>query len=280
MEQNTEEWLELRKKNIGASDAPIIMGLSPWTTKYQLWQQKLNLVEPREENEAMRRGKLLEPKAHARFREMTGFNTKPEVAFHPTIPYMMASFDGFDPDKKILVEIKCPGSSSHQMAKIGLVPENYIPQIQHQMEVVGADMAYYFSFDGENGEIVEVKRDQSMIDKIIKEEKKFYECMTTFNPPELCDRDYIKREDEEWQSAAEHYLGLQRSLQELEKQEKMAKERLILLAGQSNVKGAGISLSKTIRRGNVDYGAIEALKSINLDQYRKPATEYWTVRKG
>ena len=29
-----------------ASDTPVVLGVSPWRTPYQLWQHKLGLVEP------------------------------------------------------------------------------------------------------------------------------------------------------------------------------------------------------------------------------------------
>ena len=38
--QNTPEWLEFRRKKIGASDAPIILEVSTWKTPYQLWLVK------------------------------------------------------------------------------------------------------------------------------------------------------------------------------------------------------------------------------------------------
>ena len=40
MEQKSEEWLDWRKKGIGSSDAPIIMGVSPWKTPFELWEEK------------------------------------------------------------------------------------------------------------------------------------------------------------------------------------------------------------------------------------------------
>ena len=39
--QGTSEWLENRKNHIGASDAPVVMGVSPWDTPYKLWENKL-----------------------------------------------------------------------------------------------------------------------------------------------------------------------------------------------------------------------------------------------
>ncbi len=52
--QHSNEWLELRKNKIGASDAPIIMKVSPWKTPYRLWEEKLGLTEC-VSNQAMKR---------------------------------------------------------------------------------------------------------------------------------------------------------------------------------------------------------------------------------
>ena len=39
LQQNTPEWLEFRRLRIGASDAPVIMEVSPYTTPYTLWER-------------------------------------------------------------------------------------------------------------------------------------------------------------------------------------------------------------------------------------------------
>jgi len=61
MEQGTPEWLEMRKNYLGASDAPIVMKVSPWSTPFQLWRKKLGLVEDEPENDNIRYGKAMEP---------------------------------------------------------------------------------------------------------------------------------------------------------------------------------------------------------------------------
>ena len=63
LEQNTEEGFEFRKTKIGSSDAPIIMGESPWKTPQQLWEEKMGLKESSYENAAIQRGKQLEAQA-------------------------------------------------------------------------------------------------------------------------------------------------------------------------------------------------------------------------
>lgn len=56
----TAAQLEKRRNNIGASDVPALLGVSPWSTTYDLWLEKTGQVDPLEENEAMRDGNRLE----------------------------------------------------------------------------------------------------------------------------------------------------------------------------------------------------------------------------
>lgn len=64
------DWLELRKNFVTASVAGSLLHCHPYTTAYQLWALKTGrLEESSEENEAMRRGRLLEPVAVQMLRE-------------------------------------------------------------------------------------------------------------------------------------------------------------------------------------------------------------------
>ncbi len=44
--QGSAEWHEHRRKHRNASETPVVLGVSPWQTPYQLWQYKLGLIEP------------------------------------------------------------------------------------------------------------------------------------------------------------------------------------------------------------------------------------------
>jgi putative phage-type endonuclease len=148
--QNTPEWLEFRRKKIGASDAPIILEVSPWKTPYQLWLEKTSGSLP-PSTVRQKRGLELEELARQVFEKKTGMIMFPKVVLHPSLDWMMASLDGIDIDGQAIVEIKCPGQTDHDVAKTGKVPEKYIPQLQHQLAVTGVEIAYYFSFDGNDG---------------------------------------------------------------------------------------------------------------------------------
>lgn len=44
--QLSEKWFPWRKEGITASMIPVIMGLSPYQTPYQLWAELVGLKEP------------------------------------------------------------------------------------------------------------------------------------------------------------------------------------------------------------------------------------------
>jgi putative phage-type endonuclease len=64
------EWLEARRKGVTASEIAVIMGLSPWSSPYALYHQKLGILPPQEDNAAMERGRVLEPYIARKFAEL------------------------------------------------------------------------------------------------------------------------------------------------------------------------------------------------------------------
>ncbi len=273
-EQGSQEWLALRKTKITATDANIIMGASHWKTRIQLYHEKLSNDAAMIANARMQRGTDLEPIARDLFNLKTGWNMKPAVVVKD---WLMASLDGRDDDIGCIVEIKCPGDKDHATALKNKVPDHYYPQLQHQMYVAGVQMAYYFSFDGIDGVIVKVKREDDYIEKMLEEEKKFYECLTNRTPPEPAEGDYIERDDSLWDQCATRWKEVTRGIKELEKDEEDLRKQLIFLSGESNTKGAGISLCQVQRKGNVDYAKIPQLKGVDLDMYRKGSINSWRI---
>lgn len=43
--ENRQNWLNVRAKGIGGSDAGVIMGLNPYKSAYQLWMEKTGQAE-------------------------------------------------------------------------------------------------------------------------------------------------------------------------------------------------------------------------------------------
>lgn len=279
IQQGTPEWLEFRKDKVGASDAPVIMGVSPWETPYQLWQRKLCLLKDQKENRAMAYGKKNEALARSLLEEMTGMIFSPIVKLHRSRPWMLASLDAIDIEEKVISEIKCAGKDDHDLAVQKKVPEKYYPQLQHQMEVCEVDKCLYFSFFDGYGAIVEVFRDDKYIKGMLAKEEEFIECVHELIAPKLSSRDYQETHDETWIQYAEEWRTVNEQLSALEEKEKSLRQSLIGIAGDRNLAGGGIRMSKLLRKGNVDYGKIPVLREINLEEYRKSPTEYWKILK-
>lgn len=187
--QGTPEWLQWRTYGIGGSDAGAIMGTSPWCDALELWQRKLGLIPEIQSNAAMQRGHDLEPDARLLF-EMEYGLAMPAACFeHDEFPYVRASLDGVSIDRNIILEIKCPGSTTHAEALAGKIKPYYYTQMQHQMAVTGAELCYYWSYNPDwqdrtlRTKKIEVPRDEEVIKRLFEREAEFWNCIETKTEP-------------------------------------------------------------------------------------------------
>lgn len=268
----------LRRNFIGASDAPIIMGVSPWSTPYQLWQEKCGIKKPFEGSFVTDEGHRKEVFARDLFESKMGEKFPAKRLFSDQYDWMMASLDGYNERIKKALEIKCPGEKSHQTAKLGIVPIFYFPQVQHQMFVANLQSIYYLSYiNDESYVILTCERDDKYIDELIKKELHFWKCVQNCTPPELSDRDFVIKNDDEWEELAMHYLTLQNLKTNVLLREESIKSKLIELSNDRNSKGCGVKLQKICKKGNIDYSSIPELEKIDLEQYRKDESHYWKI---
>ena len=274
-----KEFVESRRSYLGASDAPVIMGVSPWKTKIQLWEEKLGLSKD-EDSFVKKRGRDMEPEARDSFALYTGHMVNPALVVHDTISYLCANLDGLSSDGSVAVEIKCPGKDDHATAQDGKIPEKYFPQLQQQLAVTSLEKIYYYSYRDGEGICLEVARDDEYIDKLYDECARFWACVENLSPPEMEEKDVVERSDDAWLQAAAEYAAAERDQQVAKERAEAAREALIALAGDEyicSLKGGGIKLQKIIRKGNVDYSKIEILKGVDIENYRKPPIQSWRL---
>lgn len=280
MIQGSTEWLTARRSGIGGSDASIIMGEVPWGTPYKLWKEKLGLGEAPVETERMKRGKDLEPFARDAFVKSKGIHMEPKTVWSSSHPWMFGSLDGISPCGKYILEIKCPGEKDHQCAKDGQMPLKYRAQVQHYLAVTGAEMCYYYSYDGAEGVIVEVKPDELYIARLIEAEQAFWALVENFKAPPMQPKDYEIREDEEWKDAVGELASLEdlmKSARETIERYEAAKERVISLCGSSSTRGLGYTVLRSVSPGRIDYKSVPALQDVNLENYRKEPIVSWRI---
>lgn len=209
IQQQTEEWLAFRSTRIGGSDAPIIMGDSPFMTPHQLWKQKRGLAPAFEGNFATRRGNRFEPVMRALYELETGLELPPAVLVHKRYDFLIASMDGYSEADKIGFETKVTGKEVYQYACENKVHPKYHAQVQHQLEVTCAKENHFVvglagrdAFTGED-KIVDVKivkavRDAKYVEEtLIPTELEFYRHMINGSEPALTKDDVIDVADPE-----------------------------------------------------------------------------------
>src|SRR6202789_1200851 len=278
LEQGSQEWLSWRKTVITATDCPAILGSSPWSTAYKCWQRKLGLIEEQKSNEAMERGKRLEPEARALFIKRHGINMNPVVVESTDYEFLGASLDGLSDCKKFIIEIKCGGSNLHNMASQGMIPQYYIDQMQHQLLVTAAEKCFYYSYNGKEGICIEIFPDKDFTTKFIHKARAFWKNVAFCEPPPLQQSDYKDMNNSlDWKECAKLYQEADIAIKVLEEKKDLLRKNLIELCADQNCIGNGVKVMKSIMRGRIAYDEIPEIKGLNLDKYRKNSTEIWKI---
>lgn len=181
-----EEWLTYRKKGIGGSDAAAILGVSPFTTKKDLYFDKTGkkpVIEDEGNWVAMEVGHRLEDLVAEIFSKKTGLKVFPvrKMFRHPLYPFMLADVDFFIefPDGSYgILECKTTNYNCQEKWANNTIPVNYEYQVRHYMAVMNIQKAYIACLYGNNEEeffIRYLERDLSMEEDLIVEEKTFWE---------------------------------------------------------------------------------------------------------
>lgn len=272
--QGSKEWKEFRRKGIGASDASVIMGLNPWKTPRQLWEQKINGTED-ETNYAMQRGTDLEPIARDLYNKKTGLIFTPGVAVNDEYEWQFASMDGLDACNMTAIEIKCGGADLHEKASFGIVPEYYNAQLQHQMEVCNLMHITYVSYDGKTMHEILVDRDQKFIDKMLKAEEDFYECMITKTPPDLTDRDYVQFKHERASDLLSEYRDISAQEKALKIRKDAIKDEIVDIGPQRSFILDGIKIYQSSNT-SYDYKKMKE-DGIDFTSYKKTSKPFWMI---
>jgi putative phage-type endonuclease len=273
LKQNTPEWHRWRLQGIGASDAPVVMGDAPFRTRRYLWSVKTGLARESGVGPAARRGRALEYAARIAYERHTGIQMEPLCLVHDGLQWMRASLDGLSFDGAIVLEIKCPWGNRDQAAlREGKVPAHYYAQVQHQLEVSGAEELHYWSFDGKAGTLVTVRHDREYVAKLLETETAFWLRVLEQHWPDEGD-ELNRSSDLQWRNAASRYRTARLKLDRAILEERYAREEIEKLATARRTYGCGAEVLRGMRRGAIDYARIPELRGVDLEPYRKQPVE-------
>ena len=81
----------------------------------------------------------------------------------------------------------------------------------------------------------------------------------------------------EWLITAQLFYQIQQERKRIEKQEKELFEQLKALSeGKTKHEGEFVFM-KEMRQGSIEYSAIDLLREVNLELFRKPSIEVWKL---
>lgn len=172
-----EEWLMLRKKGIGGSDAGAVCGLNPYRTAMQVYQDKTTDTVEKSDNEAMRQGRELEEYVARRFTEETGKKVRRSnfMYVHEQHSFMLADIDRWIIGENAGLECKTASPYMTGHWKEDAIPPHYVLQCHHYMAVCNAD-AWYLAvlIYGKEFRYYRIERDEQVLSDLIRLEEDFW----------------------------------------------------------------------------------------------------------
>lgn len=182
-----KRWLEQRRQFITATDAPVILGVSPFSSPLALFTKKLGLVEDEEETLAMELGTFLQPFVLRRLAKESGRRVHSEAPWtlivSKDVTWAAASLDGRVEGGGV-AEAKT-GGEFRVSDWDGEPPVYVVAQVQHQLMVTGEKLALIGALLGNRTFLwCELKRDDLFIEKMLKAEEEFLGRLKRKEPPD------------------------------------------------------------------------------------------------
>ena len=248
-----EEWLELRRKSIGGSDASTVMGLNHYSSKLTLYADKKGILPEKEDTERMRLGRDLEEYVAQRFSEASGKKVKRSgwMWQHPMYEFITVNIDREIEGEDAFLECKTTMNYERHDYDSGEIPVNYYCQIMHGLAVTGCEKAYLAVLVfGKGFYWFEIKRDESEINALIDNEVTFWQVHVMHNIPPMADGSessmdtlnklYPKGDSSSTQvvgmdNAMKNYLELGEAIKRLKAQQDEVKAQLCQSIGDKSV---------------------------------------------
>lgn len=263
-------WHELRAKHIGGSDIAALFGLSSFSTRWQLWQEKSGHLPPEDldGNKAVQAGKFLEAGIANWAASLWGWDIAKVEEYHTAddTPGMGATLD-YALSTGIPLEIKWnsgfSGDWKYEGDTIIEAPEKYLLQVQHQMACYHGepDHAWLVVLLNNEPRRMRVPRHDGVIERIKEEVATFWQSVNDAVEPAPdfnTDADAISRLMEtvpltDIELEAEHAILYTKYLdaaatEKLAKEAKESAKSELLLLAKDRMQGANTKLEKAVVR--------------------------------
>jgi putative phage-type endonuclease len=205
-EVGSPQWFDHRAQGVTASEIPVILGLAPWGSPFDLYYRKLGMLEPDRDNDAMAWGRDLEDVILRRFaREHPEFHTTPGGLYHHGGDHRwMATPDGLafetvnvtawdGPPEFVggetvaVVQVKTAGSQEHWGEPgTDVIPPYYLAQVRWEMHVMDVRTAFVpVLFAGRTYREYVVEQNDEDVALMVAEADTFLKHVQAEEPPDI-----------------------------------------------------------------------------------------------
>ena len=204
----SDEWLQTRRRGVAASEIPVILGLSPWSSPFNLFWEKAGQVEPQRDNESMAWGRDLEAAILARFaRQHPELGVTTGALFHhgddhrwmatpdglahhrgrPTTKPAVRKVGAYRSKPHAVVQVKTDGSTEGWGDEgTDQIPSYYLAQVRWEMHVMDVRTAYVpVLFSGRTYREYVVHQDDADVALMLKEAEDFIRRLDENDPPDV-----------------------------------------------------------------------------------------------
>lgn len=171
LNMSRREWLELRRTSIGGSDVATILGFNKYQSPYQLWLDKTGQIDinASDPSEAAYWGNVFEEAVAQEFTLRTDKKVRMDnfMYFHREYPFLSANVDRQVVGENAILECKTASVYLADKWEGESIPEQYIFQVQHYMNVLDKEYAYIAVLIGGQKFVWKpIERDQELINLI------------------------------------------------------------------------------------------------------------------
>lgn len=192
LQQGSEEWRAHRAQHFNASDAPAMMGVSPYKSRSQLLHEMATGLGQEVDDATQRRfddGHRFEALARPLAEEIIGAELYPVVGSEGKLA---ASFDGLTMLEDICFEHKTMNDDIRACQSAGHLPLHYRIQMEQQLMVSGAEKCLFMAsrWDGETLSekiCIWYEPDLELRERIVAGWEQFEKDLANYVPPEIVD---------------------------------------------------------------------------------------------
>lgn len=290
IEQRSKEWFAARKGRITGSVAGAILGLNPFMKPADVMR---NMVREYHGADREFKGNIATEYGTANEQNATNhlemFHLDQPVVetgfhIHPEYDWLGASPDGFIGEDGV-VEIKCPfgqAKKEHPQFKTLMEQPHYYAQTQIEMACTGRKWVTFYQWAPNGDAIEEHEYSQDWFNENLPKLEAFYQSYLIErelpNAQRYLEPKHKEQDDVFIAELVARYSDLSDQIKALEIAKKDLLAEIVERCGERDSEISGHKLTKVERKGSIDYKKVPELDGIDLEQYRKKPSSYWSLK--